>query len=30
MIRKKSGYIYTAYKKALEYKETRSKEGGTI
>lgn len=30
MIRKKSGYIYTAYKKALEYKETRSKEGGII
>lgn len=30
MIRKKNGYIYTAYKKALEYKETRSKEGGTI
>lgn len=30
MIRKKYGYIYTAYKKALEYKETRNKEGGTI
>lgn len=29
MIRKKTGYIYTAFNKALEYKETR-KEGGTI
>lgn len=30
MIRKKNGYIYAAYKKALEYKEARKEEGGTI
>lgn len=29
MIRMKTGYVFEAYKKALEYKETR-KEGGTI
>lgn len=29
MIRMKSGYVFEAYKKALEYKETK-KEGGTI
>lgn len=29
MIRMKSGYVFEAYKKALEYKEAK-KEGGTI